>query len=289
MHHFFDMAQAFQKKRQFYKAIECYDKIIAIDPHLVLAYEERGLCYYAIGRPEKALNDLNMAIALDADNHNAHFNKGLLLLEKRENGAALKNFENAYIIYGDSLDYLTYLAYTHLLLKNYPATIFYCNKLLDYNAEDHNGLLYKADALLAMSAYKKAIKCYAKMGRLHPNEPLFYNNIGFAYALMDLPDLGIKYLNFALQIDPNFPFALNNMGFCLYLKGAFNDALDYVNDAITLDPTNAYAYKNRALVYMKLEEMLLAFEDLKKALELGFTEKYGDEVKKILSEEFEYV
>lgn len=287
--HLLNIAQALQSKQQFHKAIEYYDKIIAIDDQAVTAYEERGLCHYALGRIEKALNDLNTAIILSEDNHNAHFNRGLLYLQKKDPENALKDFEKAYIIYGDSLDYLSHLAFTNLLLKNYTACIFYCDKLLDYNAEDTDGLLYKANALLKMEEYKEAIRCYARLGRMYPHEPLFYNNIGFAYALMDLPDLGLKYLNYALEIEPQYPSALSMMGFCWYLKGDFDKALDYINEALGLDPSNAYAYKNRALIYMKLGEMMPAFEDLKMALEMGFTEQYGEEVERILREEFEYV
>ncbi|GAA3919536.1 hypothetical protein GO495_21520 [Chitinophaga oryziterrae] len=41
---------------------------------------------------------------------------------------------------------------------------------------------------------------------------------------------------------------------------------------------------NRALVYIAMKEKDKACEDLKQAMKQGFTEMYGDEVKKLIFE-----
>ena len=46
--------------------------------------------------------------------------------------------------------------------------------------------------------------------------------------------------------------------------------------------TNSYAYRNRGLLYIKQHKPEEACADLHKALSLGFTENYGDEVEELV-------
>jgi tetratricopeptide (TPR) repeat protein len=67
----------------------------------------------------------------------------------------------------------------------------------------------------------------------------------------------------------------------LYKLGRTKEALTDVNKSLKLDEANSYAYKNRALIYLEMKDTGKACEDLNKALELGFTEQYGNEVKEL--------
>ena len=46
--------------------------------------------------------------------------------------------------------------------------------------------------------------------------------------------------------------------------------------------TNSYAYRNRGLLYIKQHKPEEACADSHKALSLGFTENYGDEVEELV-------
>ena len=57
-----------------------------------------------------------------------------------------------------------------------------------------------------------------------------------------------------------------------------------INHSLILLPNNSYAYKNRALVYLNRKDNDKGCADLNKAIELGYTEQYGDEVIKLINE-----
>jgi Tfp pilus assembly protein PilF len=67
------------------------------------------------------------------------------------------------------------------------------------------------------------------------------------------------------------------------MKGAYKD----VKKSIDLDNTNSYAYKNLAIIYLKDGKKKDACENLKKALELGYADRYDDEVDILLKENCE--
>ncbi len=54
-------------------------------------------------------------------------------------------------------------------------------------------------------------------------------------------------------------------------------------ESIRLNPDNSFVYKNRALIYISLDSLNLACQDLEKANILGFTENYGKEVNELIT------
>ena len=54
-------------------------------------------------------------------------------------------------------------------------------------------------------------------------------------------------------------------------------ALKDVMTSIQLDSTNSLAYKNRAEVFLSMDSMEKACQDLDKSLKLGYTKQYGEQ------------
>jgi Flp pilus assembly protein TadD len=85
-----------------------------------------------------------------------------------------------------------------------------------------------------------------------------------------------------IESNPKFAYAHNNRGFCKFKQGNVKEGLRGVNLSLKLDPSNAYAYKFRGVIYQAQGKLNLAREDFLKALELGYTQKYDDEVGRLL-------
>ncbi len=81
-----------------------------------------------------------------------------------------------------------------------------------------------------------------------------------------------------LSLDPNDPLGYNNRGFAKYKMNDLKGALIDINKSLELYTTNSYAFKNRALVYLTLKDFNRACKDIEKSLEYGFTEMYGEEM-----------
>ncbi len=95
-------------------------------------------------------------------------------------------------------------------------------------------------------------------------------------------ELAILDFNKAISIDPLFAYPFNNRGYAYLKLGNRAQAIQDINHSLTLDPDNSYAYKNRALYYLELNDLVNAKQNLLTAQQLGFRERYGDEVDKLL-------
>jgi len=61
------------------QALDLIEKVIDRNPHIAMAWHEKGNCLDEIGRCEEALSCYDRAICLDAYNAETWFNKGLTL------------------------------------------------------------------------------------------------------------------------------------------------------------------------------------------------------------------
>ena len=61
------------------RAIDAYQKALALDPKNVNVRVDLGICYRNFGNTEKALEELRTAIAIDPNHKNARRNAGIVL------------------------------------------------------------------------------------------------------------------------------------------------------------------------------------------------------------------
>ncbi len=78
--------------------------------------------------------------------------------------------------------------------------------------------------------------------------------------------------------------AYSNRGHAKYMLKDYKGALEDLDMAIRLNPDDPYIYRNRALIFIAIKNQIMICFDLKKALDLGFTNQYGDEVEKLMEE-----
>ena len=78
------------KAGDYERAIQDYNKAIALDPNHASAYNNRGIAYYKKGDYEQAIIDYTKTIELDPDDATAYYNRGeaLLHLSKWEEAKA---------------------------------------------------------------------------------------------------------------------------------------------------------------------------------------------------------
>ncbi|PSB03729.1 cag pathogenicity island protein Cag7, partial [filamentous cyanobacterium Phorm 46] len=59
------------------KSLADYDRAIQLNPYNAIAYVNRGLAKYALGRNQEAITDYDRAIKLDPNYANAYKNRGI--------------------------------------------------------------------------------------------------------------------------------------------------------------------------------------------------------------------
>ena len=129
------------ESQEYWKSLNYYNIAILFcnknmpDDYLSLVYNGRGLLYYTINEPAKALADYDKAIELDKNNADAHYNRGYYHYNETNNDMALIDFNKAIEQYKDTAN-----AEAHY----YRGDIF--NK--------------KRDFLKALDDYKKAARLF---------------------------------------------------------------------------------------------------------------------------------
>lgn len=79
---------------QYYeKAIQCYDKAIALKPELANAYCNQGAVYTKLGLYEQAVKSLDKAIAINPRDAIAYFNRAIAYDHLGKPGETIKNLE----------------------------------------------------------------------------------------------------------------------------------------------------------------------------------------------------
>lgn len=235
---------------KYKKAIEFFSQVIEINPANAESYEYRAIASFKIYDVESALADIQKALELDPENHNAWFTKGEIFRYKKEYEQAEFCYIQADKIYPDSFVYLTGLMQAASPQKKYSEAIGYCNQILKESPLDDIALHYRGHAYAKQKNYAAAIKDFLKLIEIGKQTATNYNNLGFWYSKIGEVRKAYNNLSIALQLNATHPYALDNMGYVHYLKGDYDKAILCINQSLEIDPSNSYGYKNRALIYI---------------------------------------
>jgi tetratricopeptide (TPR) repeat protein len=233
---------------QEYKQAEAdYSKSIELAPQYADAYLSRAILYYTVNQSERSINDYNQALRyLKDDNLKAFIynNRGYSKMQRKDIEGSYQDFMKAY-----QID------------KNSVTTLDNLGKVLNQMDRGDEALVY-----------------FKKMTELDTNNLSAYSDI--AYTLLNLSrfEESIEQYNMILIQNPNSPLALTNRGLAKMNLRDYAGAIDDANRSLQLYPQNAYAFRNRGMIYMAMGKNTEGCHDFKQALNLGFSQKYDNEV-----------
>jgi len=92
---FFDRGRAWSDEAHYDRAIQDFDRAIALDPAYPDAFNSRALAYAGLGNFDQAIKDFDEAIRLDPNYAIAIFNRGLTLQTMGRPEDAKKDFAKA--------------------------------------------------------------------------------------------------------------------------------------------------------------------------------------------------
>jgi len=112
-----------------------------------------------------------------------------------------------------------------------------------------------------------------------------YNNIAFFIKFEQKDYQGsLPLFDQAIKLNPQFAYAYNNRGYAKLQMNDLKGAREDITKSMSIDSENPYVYKTYAQLLLAEKKDKQACEKLKKALELGYTDKYDDEVNELLKE-----
>ena len=290
------------KKDSIVSPIELITQQINKNPNIDSLYKQRAELYLAIGKTEKALADVRMALQINSEKTEYHILLGDIYLAMGNIELSKKSLINAFDMDPRNPEPSLKLAELNLFLQDYEKVYLYANKAIEidnYNAPAYfiKGFahLEQDDTAKAITAMQKATQndaeyydAFIMLGKIFDNkkDPIAGNYLKTAVRIRPesveahynyglwLPEHGLfdeafSQYNALLTIDPHNKAAWYNIGYInlVYFEN-YNKAIEYFTRAIESDPTYAEAYFNRGLSYEQLNQFDNARSDYNKALSL---------------------
>jgi tetratricopeptide (TPR) repeat protein len=167
--------------KEYDKAIEAYNKAIAINPNLAEAYTHRALAYTNKGQYDRAIEDCNKAIAINPNDFKAYNNRGLAYDMQRQSDMAIEDYNKA-------------IALAIAINPNFDISNVYFLRGGVYNSKGQ---------------YDRAIEDFQKAIALAPNNAIAYHNRGVAYQ--DKGDMGMAISDYQKACDMGYENGCKNL------------------------------------------------------------------------------
>jgi tetratricopeptide (TPR) repeat protein len=169
------------------EALEFFDKILELVPksNFKDLYVNKGTALARLGKYQKAIDNYNLAIKLNANYEMVYLNKGISLLMLGRNLEAIENFDkviefnpNSYDAYNNKGAALGYLNKYQEAIDNY-------NKAIELNPKYFEPHKNKFCPLYNLKRYEEAVETCDKAIKLEPNH----------HDIQEVIDNRIKALN----------------------------------------------------------------------------------------------
>lgn len=230
---YFIRGNSWRAKGEHDKAIQDFDKAIALDPDDADTYYYRGNSWYTKGEPDKAIRDFDKAIALSPEGADAYCNRGISWRAKGEYDKSIQDFNKAIVLNPDFAE-----------------------------AYNNRGISWRNKG-----EYGKAIRNYDKAIALSSDDAKFYGNRGYSWDAKGEYDKAIRDYDKAIALSPDDADVYNNRGFSWRAKGEYDKAIQDFNKAIALNPDFTLAYRN--LAWLLATSPDAQHRDGKRAVQMG--------------------
>jgi len=225
---------SFERKEEYDKAIECYDKALEIDPANANAWGAKGWALYELGKSDEAIKCYDKAIEIKPKAARFWNNKGVVFDD-------LEKFDEALRCYETAID----------VRPNYEAA--WCNK---------------GNLLDGQGKHDEAIRCCDRAIQITPKNDYAWNQKGWSLLNLNKCIDALGCFEKAIEINPKFANSWTGKGLALYNLGRYNEAIDCFDTSIKISPEVPYAWAGKGWSLSKLGSKGEALKCYDKAIDL---------------------
>lgn len=260
------------------------NQALQLDPENIEYLNARAQFYWETGDHETSLQ-LFDDLLNEKPNYMSHSYLGQIYMSQNNFSKAsehyLKSIEHTKNDAEVSESY-TMLGTIELIQYHYETAYSNYKTALKYNTTNIGALNNIASVCDEVGKQDEKVSYFQRVIDADSSFYLIHVNIGFHYLGEEKFEKALSEFNQVLAIDSTEAATLNNKSFALLKLNRLDEALQFVNMSLSYGPLNSYAFRNRALIQLELGKNKLACEDLNQALELKFTEQYGNEVNELM-------
>lgn len=272
-------------------------------PCNVRVLESLGCAMLAAGRPEEAIPLFDRAARINPGVWRAHYNKGLILMDRGDFAAAEASLGQALKLYPSQPDILSamgsLMARTgrpdeakRLFLKskrrknesqagadynlgvleaskgNYKMALALFKMELDANPADWKSLKSVAAIHAAEGRADEAVEFYLKAASVNPESYEVQTGLGLALVNKGRIDEAEAAFRKSLALKPDDPLAHKGLGTCFAMRKDLKAAEDSYRKSISLDPNSAEARNNLGSILAMRGAYMEAEAEFKESLRL---------------------
>lgn len=180
----YDLAQAFEKSKQYGKAEELYIKISELNPEdPIRAYRAILMMYDRAKITDKAIETAKKISEMDSNNYESFYNLGFMYQNAKRYNEAIEAFKKA-IELNPGYEYsYSSIGYIYYQQKRYTQSIEYFKKLVEIIPDHSDAWYFIGINYMQLKDFNSALEPLRKCVSLRPDN---------GYALFNL---GVTYLN----------------------------------------------------------------------------------------------
>lgn len=243
--------------------------VLTLQPNHAKAHNNLAKIYAAEQAYELALRHYRDAVHSDPGFCLAHFNLGLLLLQRQALSAATTQFQNVLAIQPD--DYPGAYFYLGLLYLN-DARLDEAEEmfaqLLQRDSNHIEAWVNRGVVALKQGREQEAVSYFTQALLLDPKHLAARNNMAATFIHSDRYEAALTYYDELLQEDPHCVEYLYNAGIAHMGMGQLSLAQTLFQRILDLDQRHFGAFSNLAAIHMRIGQRWKACEFLERALEI---------------------
>ena len=276
--HFFNMGVNFLQVDKVAEAIDCYRKVVVINPYDYEAFYNMGIAYWKLDNARDAVTCYRKAIDIKPDFIQAYNNLAAALKNLGQNEQAVACYQKMVSIQPDHAQAFNNLGLLMMNQGKLDQALKYFSNAVSIDpdmAEAHSNL---ADLFKFTGKLDQAINAYLQAFRINPDNSQILNNLGILYNEKADYEQEIQCYRSALHLDPQIPEIYSNLGNSFKSQGNLMEAIGCYRRTLEINPNIAEVHHLLGIALLQIDQTDAAIVSYKQAIDIkpDFVEAYGD-------------
>lgn len=255
------------------KAMTDFNRAIAMEPKLVLAYLGRGITYHKLGDCTEAIRDFSRVVDIGGFSRRilagAYASRADCHVQQKRYRKALADYSQSLRIMPGDADRRLARGELNFKLGKFDAAIADNTKVIALNpptATILQAYLTRGAAHLALGRKARALRDFDQAATLHPRSAAAHISRGDALEQLGRFTQAVDAYSRAIALAPKMALLYNKRGDAYRWSGAAKSAVADYGRAIELAPRDPRHYLDRANAYLRLGRRTAAIADYTKAI-----------------------
>lgn len=260
---------SWQQVKHWQNSNTLFNHALSVTENNHVAHNNLGVALVENGHIDEAIEHFYQAIKIDPFYFDARVNLTILLAKRGKNEEASRIYEEGIQLQSNAFEGMS--KSDNISGDNekkvHEEAVAHFSSYLIRQPKDIEALYRLADELTQLGRIEEAIENYSKIVIIDPDHYKSYNNLAMLFDMQGKNDSAILNFNKALTIAPENSEIHYNLALTLAKYGQLDAAEKHFLKALYIDPTFVYAHNNLGILLAQQGQAEKAVSHFKKALQ----------------------